>query len=42
MRVLLEKRVHHAISKDNDRLIEASIVASLERLHARRAAESGS
>jgi hypothetical protein len=36
MRALLEKRVHHFISKDNDRLIEASIVASLRRLHERK------
>lgn len=41
MRVLLEKRVHHAISKDNDRLIEASIVASLTRLHERQAKTEG-
>ena len=36
MRAVLERRVHHFISKDNDRLIEASLVASLEHLHARR------
>ncbi len=29
MRALLEKRVHHFISKDNDRLVEASLKASL-------------
>jgi hypothetical protein len=33
MRVLLEKRVHDFISKDNDRLIEASLRASLRKLH---------
>jgi len=33
MRVLLEKRVHDFISKDNDRLIEASLHASLRKLH---------
>jgi hypothetical protein len=33
MRALFEKRVHHFISKDNDKLIEASIVHSLKRLH---------
>ena len=33
MRVLLEKRVHHFISKDNDKLIEASLVHSLRKLH---------
>jgi hypothetical protein len=32
MRVLLEKRVHHFISKDNDKLIEASVVRSLKKL----------
>lgn len=37
MRVLFEKRVHHFISKDNDKLIEASIVRSLEKLHERKA-----
>ena len=37
LRVLLEKRVHHFISKDNDKLIEASIVRSLERLHRKQA-----
>jgi hypothetical protein len=36
MRVLLEKRVHHFISKDNDRLIEASIVHSLKKLHEKK------
>lgn len=36
LRALLEKRVHDFISKDNDRLIEASIVASLQRLHERK------
>ena len=34
MRALFEKRVHHFISKDNDKLIEASIVRSLKKLHA--------
>jgi hypothetical protein len=33
VRVLLEKRVHDFISKDNDRLIEASLHASLRKLH---------
>jgi hypothetical protein len=37
MRALFEKRVHHFISKDNDRLIEASIVHSLTRLHEKQA-----
>ena len=37
MRALFEKRVHHFISKDNDKLIEASIVRSLKRLHERKA-----
>ena len=36
MRVLLEKRVHDFISKDNDQLIEASLVKTLERRRARR------
>jgi hypothetical protein len=36
MRVLLEKRVHHFISKDNDKLIEASIVHSLKKLHEKK------
>ena len=36
MRVLLEKRVHHFISKDNDKLIEASVVRSLKKLHERK------
>jgi hypothetical protein len=31
MRALLEKRVHDFISRDNDKLIEASISRSLER-----------
>jgi hypothetical protein len=35
MRLLLERRVHHFISKDNDKLIEASIVRSLAKLHAK-------
>lgn len=33
MRLLLEKRVHHAISGGNDELIEASLVRSLAELH---------
>lgn len=37
-RILLERRVHAWISKDNDRLIEASVRASLRRLAERRAA----
>jgi hypothetical protein len=32
MRTLLERRVHSFISKDNDKLIEASIVRSLRKL----------
>jgi hypothetical protein len=36
MRLLLEKRVHHFISKDNDKLIEASVVRSLKKLHERK------
>ena len=32
MRVLFEKRVHRFISKDNDRLIEASLVRTLKKL----------
>lgn len=36
VRVLLEKRVHDFISKDNDRLIEASLVNTLERRRARK------
>ncbi len=35
-RFLLERRVHRFISKDNDRLIEASLRAMLRRLHERR------
>jgi len=38
-RALLERRVHRFISKDNDRLIEASLNAMLRRLHERRRAE---
>jgi hypothetical protein len=34
MRRLLERRVHDAISKGNDALIEASLVRSLAELHA--------
>jgi len=40
LRALLEKRVHRFISRDNDKLIEASIVRSLERRRRKRA-ESG-
>ena len=36
VRMLLEKRVHHFISKDNDRLIEASLVNTLERRRAKK------
>lgn len=36
MRLLLEKRVHHFISKDNDKLIEASLVHSLKKLHEKK------
>ncbi|MHB8220883.1 MAG: polyketide cyclase / dehydrase and lipid transport family protein [Acidimicrobiales bacterium] len=36
VRALLERRVHRFISKDNDRLIEASLHAMLRRLHDRR------
>ncbi len=39
MRRLLEKRVHHFISKDNDRLIEESLLRTLERRRARRNAD---
>jgi hypothetical protein len=38
MRVLLEKRVHDFISRDNDRLIEASLVKTLERRRAKKSA----
>ena len=41
MRALFEKRVHHFISKDNDQLIEASIVHSLKRLHEKQAKAQG-
>ncbi len=36
MRELLEKRVHHFISKDNDKLIQQSVVRSLRKLHDRQ------
>lgn len=36
MRALFEKRVHDFISRDNDKLIEASIVRSVERLRRKR------
>lgn len=36
VRTLLEKRVHEFISKDNDRLIEASLRAALGRLQEER------
>jgi hypothetical protein len=36
MRVLLEKRVHDFISKDNDQLIEASLARSLAKLRERK------
>ena len=35
IRALLEQRVHHFISKGNDKLIEASLVRSLHKLHER-------
>ena len=38
MRALLEKRVHHFISKDNDRIVKASIEGALKAYRARRAA----
>jgi hypothetical protein len=31
MRLLLERRVHHFISKDNDQLVREGIVRALER-----------
>lgn len=37
MRALLEKRVHHFISKDNDRIVQASIEGALKAARARRA-----
>jgi hypothetical protein len=37
MRVLFEKRVHRFISKDNDKLIEASVVQSLQRKREKQA-----
>ncbi len=37
VRALLERRVHDFISAGNDKLIEASLVRSLERLHERNA-----
>jgi hypothetical protein len=36
MRALLEKRVHDFISEGNDKLIEASLVRSLQKLHERK------
>ena len=36
IRALLEKRVHDFISADNDKLIEASLVRSLKKFHARK------
>jgi hypothetical protein len=30
MRLLLERRVHHFISKDNDQLVREGIVSALE------------
>jgi hypothetical protein len=36
MRALFEKRVHHFISDGNDKLIEASLVRSLKKLHERK------
>ncbi len=41
MRALLERRVHHFISKDNDKLIEASVVRSLERRRRAQARTGG-
>jgi hypothetical protein len=37
MRVLLEKRVHRFISKDNDRLIKDSLTAGVQHLRAAKA-----
>ena len=39
MRMLLEKRVHDFISKGNDKLIEASVVRTLEKRHRRKSEE---
>jgi hypothetical protein len=36
VRVLLERRVHRFISKDNDRLVQASIEGVLRAYRARR------
>jgi hypothetical protein len=36
MRLLLEKRVHDFISKDNDKLIEAMVVHSLRKRRQRK------
>ncbi len=36
LRSLLERRVHHFISKGNDKLIEASLVRTLRKLHDRK------
>ena len=41
MRALFEKRVHDFISRDNDQLIESSLVASLRAFHEREAPPSG-
>ena len=38
MRALLEKRVHHFISKDNDRIVKASIEGALTAYRARQSA----
>lgn len=41
MRALFEKRVHAFISKDNDRLIEASLLRTLRKVHERKDIEPG-
>jgi hypothetical protein len=40
LRVLLERRVHRFISKDNDRLMEAAITAGVEHARRRAAADA--
>lgn len=37
LRLLLEQRVHHFISKDNDRIIKEALTTGVQRLRARRA-----
>ncbi len=44
LRALLEKRVHHFISKDNDKLIKSSVnagLAAMRKAAARRAEKEG-